>query len=297
MKVLVVGLKKGSQITRLQKEAFEFGVKVEGCRTSDLVIESGSDDFLAFVNDKKITGFNLIYLCAGIEAKKRYEWYVVCEYLRKYSKTKVVSQVVADASKNFYPVQNWFFLKQYQNKIPFPKTYSVFDEKNLKHIVKDLGFPVIVKLSEVHKGKGVFLANKLQDIQKIILNYPNNTYLVRQFIKNNGDIRVFVVGYKAVAAMRRIPKKGEFRSNISAGGKGEFFDLDKNLKIKKLAEKAARVCGIEIAGVDIMIDRKTGKEYVLEVNTGPQFKGLESFTSHNVAKEMVKYFVQKMKNI
>ncbi|BCX15035.1 MAG: hypothetical protein KatS3mg088_718 [Patescibacteria group bacterium] len=60
--------------------------------------------------------------------------------------------------------------------------------------------------------------------------------------------------------MKRMPtREGEFRSNISQGGKGESFDLEKYPEIKDLAEKAAKVTRTEIAGVDIIINKSTGK--------------------------------------
>lgn len=295
MKFLIVGLQKGSQITRLTKEAQKLGHEVFGCKTSDLIIKSGEGKFEASVNGESLSGFDLIYLCAGIESKKRYEWYIACDYLLKHARTKVVNDVVINPKNKYYPVQTWFFLKQFEKGIPQVLTYSIFNDKNLGKIAEDLGFPAILKLSETHQGKGTYLVNSASEIKNIMSKNLNQTYLLRKFISNDGDIRVFVIGGRAIGAMKRIPAKGEFRSNISVGGSGKPFDLDRNRRIKKLAENAAEICGIEIAGVDIIIDKKSSKSYVLEVNTGPQFKGLEKYTGINVAGEVIKYFVSKCK--
>jgi len=295
MNFLIVGLKNGSQIIRLQEEAQKLGHFVTGCMTSDLVIRSESGKFGAYIGDKSLTEFDLIYLCAGIESGGRFEWYVAVDYLKQNSKTKIVNEVVVDPLKKYYPLQTWFYLKQFEGDIPQPVTFSVFNAKAVENISKEIGFPLIVKISETHQGSGVFLANSIAEIKEIMFKNGDKTYLIRKFIANDGDVRIFVIGGTALGAMKRIPPGGEFRSNISVGGIGESFDLESNPKIKALAEKVASVSGIEIAGVDIIIDKTSGEPYVLEVNVGPQFNGFEKYTKTNVAAKIVDYFISKCK--
>jgi glutathione synthase/RimK-type ligase-like ATP-grasp enzyme len=114
--------------------------------------------------------------------------------------------------------------------------------------------------------------------------------VIREYIPNDGDIRVFCVGYSAIGAMKRTPPKGDFRSNISVGGSGTEYDLSKNPKVKEIAEKFSRVMELEIAGVDVMIHKDIGEPYILEINPGPQFMGLEKYTKTNAALEIIKYF-------
>jgi len=57
-----------------------------------------------------------------------------------------------------------------------------------------------------------------------------------------------------------------------------------------IAEKISKVTRTEIAGVDIMVNKETGKPYVLEVNHGPQFAGIEKATGINIAAKIVDYF-------
>jgi RimK family alpha-L-glutamate ligase len=184
------------------------------------------------------------------------------------------------------------YLKQYRQKLPFPKSALIFSSKSIDSIIDKFNFPLIVKASVGRQGRGVFKADSKEELVKKVskLQETKQSVIIREFIPNDGDIRVFCVGYRAIGAMRRIPKEGEFRSNISLGGKGEKFDLEKYPKVKKLAEKAAKVTATEIAGVDIIIHKETGKPYILEVNPGPQFTGLEKYTGTNAALEIIKYF-------
>lgn len=294
MNILIVGIfKKTGPLKRFVEEGEKLGHKVTGCKTSDLILKSTTDSFEAYIKNTPLKNFDLIYLYAGIESKKVYEWYIAADYTKKNFGTKIVNEVVLDPKLKYYPVQSWFFLKGFDNQIPQPKTYVVFDGSNFGTIFKDLSFPLILKLSDTHQGKGVFKIENEEEAKKIISENPGKVYLFREFIPSDGDVRVFVVGGKAISAMKRTSAKGDFRNNISQGGTGENFDLDNNFEIKDLAEKCAQTTGIEIAGVDVLIDKNTNKPYVIEVNVGPQFKGLEKYTGVNAAYEQIKYFEQK----
>ena len=151
---------------------------------------------------------------------------------------------------------------------------------------------MIIKTAEGRQGKGVFKVDSKVELEKAVEELPQESpaFVVREFIPNDGDIRIFTIGYKAIGAMKRTPREGDFRSNISQGGSGEPYELDKYPEIKELAEKVSKITKTEIAGVDIIIHKETGKPYILEVNPGPQFTGLEKYTGVNAAGEIIKYF-------
>jgi len=144
----------------------------------------------------------------------------------------------------------------------------------------------------------VFKVNSSEELEKVIKENKEASpaFIIRQFIENDGDVRIFTVGYKAIGAMKRTPKIGDFRSNISQGGAGENFDLSKNQDVKEMAEKISRLTRTEIAGVDIMIEKNTGKPYILEINPGPQFTGFEKYTGTNAASAIIRYFESLKKN-
>ena len=77
------------------------------------------------------------------------------------------------------------------------------------------------------------------------------------------DVRALVVGDKVVAAMRRTARAGEFRSNIHRGGAATRLELPGDYA--GAAVQAARVVGLEIAGVDLL-EARTGP-MIMEVNS------------------------------
>jgi glutathione synthase/RimK-type ligase-like ATP-grasp enzyme len=102
------------------------------------------------------------------------------------------------------------------------------------------------------------------------------------------DIRVFTVGYRTVAAMKHV--SSSLAANVSREGKPERLDLSERLA--DLAERASRATGAEIAGTDMVIDRK-GEPYVLEVNAQPDFIGLETVTDADIPSEISEYVVRR----
>jgi RimK family alpha-L-glutamate ligase len=290
MKILVAGLKTNVHLERFQEEGKKRGHQVDGCLTSELVIYADDNSFKPSLRGRDIGKYDLIFLMVS---KRRWEWYVACYYLKETKNTIIVNKKTVDPNYKLYLSPTMNYLKQSRENLPFPKSASIFSEKSIESIINNFQFPLIVKASKGRQGKSVYKVDSEENLKKLVkkLLQETTSVIIREFIENDGDIRVFTVGFKAIGAMKRLPtKKGEFRSNISLGGKGELYDLKKYPKVKELAEKMSELTQTEVAGVDIIFDKKTNKPYILEVNPAPQFMGLEKFTGVNAAEEIIKYF-------
>ncbi len=162
-------------------------------------------------------------------------------------------------------------------------------------------FPVILKGSGGDRGTRVFKANSIEELEKLVRDLRKSEteegkrYMLQEYIENDGDFRVLVLGEKVLGVMKRArTAKNEFRNNYSAGGTVEVADLPE--EIKELAVKAAKVCGLAVAGVDVAFrgfDMK--KPVIWEINKGPQFKGFMKATGIDVPMEIVKYLVSLKK--
>jgi len=162
-------------------------------------------------------------------------------------------------------------------------------------------FPVILKGSGGDRGTRVFKADNLEQLEKLVRDLrktetdEGKRYMLQEFIPNDGDYRVLVLGEKVLGVMKRSSQdKKEFRNNYSAGGSVEIANLPE--EIKQLAVKAAKVCGLAVAGVDVAFrDFDTTKPVIWEVNKGPQFKGFMKATGIDVPAEIVKFLVSLKK--
>jgi len=101
------------------------------------------------------------------------------------------------------------------------------------------------------------------------------------------DFRVFVIGGKAVAAMRR--SGVSWLNNVHQGALCEAVHLD-DIRLSRLAEEAVAVLDMAYAGVDIIRDRH-GRYFILEVNSIPAWKGLQTVTPIAVAERLVDDFL------
>lgn len=154
------------------------------------------------------------------------------------------------------------------------------------------GAPVVIKLVEGTQGIGVVLAetdNAAQSLIETFWNFRANI-LVQEFIKEAGgaDLRCFVIGRKVVAAMKRQAKEGEFRSNLHRGGSATLVKLTP--EERAIAVRAARVLGLNVAGVDIL--RSDRGPLVLEVNSSPGLEGIEVASGKDIAR-MIIHFVEE----
>lgn len=162
----------------------------------------------------------------------------------------------------------------------------------LSQVEQLLGLPVVVKESYGSLGKGVYLAHNRTELQKIAECVRNKPHLFQRYIAESSgtDLRVIVIGGKAIAAMRRI-SQGDFRSNAELGGRGEAAALDE--RTAQLCERVARTIGLDYCGVDLLLS-KDGP-LVCEVNSNAFFGTFERVTNVNVAKIYAEHIVRTMR--
>lgn len=299
MKILIAGLKNNYQVKRLKIEGKKRGHVVDGVSSRDLFIVSDKTGFLPRLKNNDITSYDLIY---SFVSKRRWEWYMAFNYLAQEFGTKIINNKIVDPKNKFFrspvTIEDYYFLTK--EKINYPKSVAVYSENTAKIAVKILGgYPLIAKSSDGSQGKEVFKIASEKDLLSVVnkLSVLGKTIIIREFIPNDGDIRVFCISGKVIGAMQRKPKNGEYRSNISQGGVGSNFYLSKNPEVKNIAEKAAKATSVDIAGVDVMINKNTNVPYILEVNACPQIEGFEKYTKLNVASEIIRYFESLVKSV
>jgi len=180
-------------------------------------------------------------------------------------------------------------------KLPVPDTIFVNSRKGVRQAVAAIGgYPVVVKQVSGRQGTGTQLLNNETVAESIFTDdFDNRTgILLQRFIPVAGrqDIRVLVVGQKILGAMEMKPKDGDFRANYHLTQESRSIQLTPTLE--DMALKAARAIGLDIAGVDLIIDAG-GNTYVIEMNYSPGFNGFEKATGLDVAGKIIDFAVAK----
>ena len=171
--------------------------------------------------------------------------------------------------------------------LPTPLTWVLRDRHEaLKIGEKELkqGQRLISKPLFGSQGEGLRRIEKMTDL--FWLTASNGIYYLQRFIECEGpgfsDTRVFVINGQAVAAMRRCGTS--WLNNVARGASCEMTELTPQLA--HLAIQASSVLQMDYAGVDIIKD-KNGDYSIIEVNSIPAWKGLESVCDINIAQLLV----------
>ena len=181
-----------------------------------------------------------------------------------------------------------------RNKIPVPKTTYVRDIIDVEPAIDFVGgLPVVIKVTQGTQGQGVFLRHTVHESRSLIqgLLLTGKAVLVQEYIaeSHGKDIRALVVGDRVVAAMRRKARGREFRSNYHLNGTVEKVEISE--EFEEQAVRAARVLGLNVAGVDLL--ESNNGPLVLEVNSSPGLEGIEKASGVNVAGAIIDYVMSE----
>lgn len=151
------------------------------------------------------------------------------------------------------------------------------------------GCPAIVKLQQGTQGIGTMIAETSQAVHSLLETFwaMGQDIVLQEYVRESKgrDIRAIVVGGRVVAAMRRVAKPGEFRSNLHRGGKGDSVVLAR--QYRSVAIRATKAMGLEVAGVDMLEAR--GGPKILEINSSPGLEGIERASGIDVASALIQY--------
>lgn len=156
-----------------------------------------------------------------------------------------------------------------------PKTYFKADfSEFVDGAVKILGLPLVFKECFGSFGEQVWLCNSKQDIISRITEKP---FILQEFIAGSAghDIRIEVVGGRAVAAVRRENKK-DFRANVTNGG--TMIQYEPTDEEKEIAVTACSALGLTFGGVDIL-----DGGLVCEVNSNAHIINIMNCTGIEIA--------------
>lgn len=162
--------------------------------------------------------------------------------------------------------------------IPF--VFSGNSEKMLEW-AQTQELPLIVKDSSGSRGSNNYLAESYEEVATI-LEDSSIPFLVQTFIENDGDYRLIVSENSVEMAILRKGGPDTHLNNTSKGGTGVVVSIEElDEAMKNDAVRISKVLRREFTGVDMVVDKKTGKYYFLEANNMPQIS-----TGSNTTEKM-----------
>jgi tetrahydromethanopterin:alpha-L-glutamate ligase len=198
------------------------------------------------------------------------------------------SDAIQNAANKFF---SFYLFKR--ARLPIPRTVVTAEADVAVKAVETFG-SALVKPIFGSQGKGIVKLESSQPdltVQLAALIEERGMLYLQEFVPNPGrDIRVFVVGDEALAAIYRVSSTGAYVSNLSQGGTPVACTITDG--IRDLAARAAKAIGADFAGVDLL----EGEEglVVLEINGTPSGKGINRACGVDVTEAIVNRLFERL---
>jgi ribosomal protein S6--L-glutamate ligase len=132
--------------------------------------------------------------------------------------------------------------------IPHPRTRLFFGRRQKAAILDYFNLPLIAKTPRGSAlGRGVYLIRTEDELKNYCLAY--SPAYIQEYLPIDRDMRVVVLGYKAVHAYWRISPADGFLTNVAQGGRIDLSPVCP--EAVTLAEHTARTCRWDDVGIDI----------------------------------------------
>lgn len=159
--------------------------------------------------------------------------------------------------------------------LPIPKTFygtrAVYEEIFQNENDSPLSYPLILKADNGRKGRDNYLVRSHDELLELLAKNEHLQMVAQAYIPNDGDMRVLVLAGKVRLIILRRGAAGSHLNNTSQGGKAT---IEPNSVLSEQMQedciRGARQEKLQVAGVDLIIDKETGRHYILEVNRAPQ---------------------------
>ncbi|MEJ2157068.1 MAG: glutathione synthase [Desulfobacteraceae bacterium] len=150
-----------------------------------------------------------------------------------------------------------------------PETHVSRDPKRLKRIIDEFGGAMVVKPLQGYGGEGVIkVSTRDQENLFSLINYytrasrpypDREPIMVQEYLENaksDGDVRILLLNGEVIGAMKRMPRKGDFRTNVHAGGRVYQHDVTaEEIKICNALKKRLVQDGLYFVGIDVIGDK------------------------------------------
>lgn len=282
-----------------ETEAQKLGIKLKTSSFADLEYElGGGKKFNLKVGGEDISSFSLIFIRL---VGKRFEELSLLVSSAKDAGVRIVDRIYNQSGFARLPLGKSLEMKLLsQASVPVPQTLFS-DLKRISTKAPELfGYPFVIKGTQGKQGHAVWSPRNKKNLDKLMLllgpkEEAGERFFAQEFVKAGQRVRVLVIGGQAVAAITR-PTRWRRRFVGKVDGKFPEGERKGLIPIPQvfadMAVKAANALSIDIAGVDIVRDDKTGEAYVLEVNSAPRWASIEADTGVNVEKEILNFLLK-----
>lgn len=153
-----------------------------------------------------------------------------------------------------------------------------------------LGYPMVIKECFGSFGAQVHLARDRAQAERILADMGGRPAILQEFVAESAgrDVRLQVVGGRVIASMARTGAEGDFRSNLSGGGRMARYEP--SAEETTIALRACETLNLAFAGVDFLHGAKGS--LLCEINSNAHFKNIQTLTGVDVARAILAHAME-----
>ena len=179
------------------------------------------------------------------------------------------------------------------NNINTPDTWVLRGDSRLNEKVENLlkKNTLIYKPLFGSQGENIVKISSVCDLKKI--ENKTNIYYLQKFIetKPSHDYRVLIISNKEKQKIYSMARYGKtFINNVSAGAECTPIALGREIIEKSI--QVSKLFQIPFCGIDLIKERD--KIYVIEINSVPAWRGLQSITKDNISESITDTLFKKI---
>ena len=177
-----------------------------------------------------------------------------------------------------------------------PNTWIIHGKNDCKKAINKLTakHPLIYKPLFGSQGDNIIKITSPLDFD--LITNTSNIYYLQEFLETepSHDYRVLIIQNKYKKIFHTMMRYGDnFLNNISKGAKCVPVKIDH--EIINTAIEASNIIDIPFCGVDII--KHNNKNYVIELNSIPAWKGMQSITDASISDQITEIFLSRDNDI
>lgn len=291
-KILILTSGKKSKLRAFKLSIRDLKIDLTTASFDDVYFDSNSRD-LMLKGGIKLTDFKVIYF--RLVGRSLETAALVSEYAKKhwirivdkiYTKSQVFPITQSKASE----------MKALADAgVAIPNTFFGSISEIVKKGRMTCAFPFVIKSTSGRKGREVYSPQDIKELRKLAITLlaeekAGKNFFAQEFINCTKRIRVLIVGGKIIGAISQGTKwRKRVDGYIPEENEKKIDKFTLTRELEKIALAAFYAVGIDIAGIDILIDETSGKSYVIEVNAAPSWKLIKKYCKINVEYEILKF--------
>lgn len=249
-------------------------ITLRNLKTLSFWIKTGDVTIRETDGNRDIGDFDFVYFKSH---RRYYEFAIAAAEYLNYHRVRFVDQELSSyvAYDKLAELTNMAL-----HGIAVPATYcssAAVLRQQAPVIVAKLGTPFVCKEINADRGQKNYLLQTADELMKTLAAAdPNDQFILQQFIQNDGYLRLLVFGSSVSVAISRTsvahknPQKQHLNNPVGSPNASLLQPQAVPDDARDLALSATKVMRRQVAGVDVIQDKRTGEWMVLEINTAPQ---------------------------